>query len=78
MAGTTTKRLRNVVLLSHSGAGKTILSESMLYAAGVTSRVGAIEEGNTVSDYEPEEARRQSSVQASILVLPLAPITRST
>ena len=70
MAGTTTKRLRNVVLLSHSGAGKTILSESMLYAAGVTSRVGAIEEGNTVSDYEPEEARRQSSVQASILSCP--------
>ena len=70
MAGTTTERLRNVVLLSHSGAGKTILAEAMLYAAGVTSRIGSIEEGNTVSDYEPEEARRQSSVQTSILSFP--------
>ena len=67
MADLTSERLRNIVLLSHSGAGKTVLSEAMLHAAGVTSRMGRIEDGTTASDYEPEEARRQSSVQTSIL-----------
>ena len=70
MAGITTEHLRNVVLLSHSGAGKTILSEAMLHAAGVTSRIGTIQEGTTSSDHEPEEARRQSSIQTSILPCP--------
>ena len=70
MSDITTERLRNIVLLSHSGAGKTILAEALLNAAGVTSRTGTIEEGNTASDYEPEEARRQSSVQLSVLPCP--------
>ena len=62
--------LRNVVLLSHSGAGKTMLSEAMLHAAGVTSRLGKPEDGTTTSDYEPEETRRQTSVQTSIVPCP--------
>ena len=70
MPDITPERLRNVVLLSHSGAGKTMLSEAMLHAAGVTSRVGTIEDGTTTSDYEPEEARREASVQTSILPCP--------
>ncbi len=65
-----TDHLRNVVLLSHSGAGKSVLAESMLHAAGVTSRLGTTEDGTTVSDYEPEETRRQTSVQTSILPCP--------
>ena len=65
-----TERLRNVVLLSHSGAGKTLLAESMLHAAGVTNRLGAIEDGTTVSDYEPEEQRRTTSIQTSLLQYP--------
>ena len=65
-----TERLRNIVLLSHGGAGKTILSEAMLDVAGVTSRFGTIEDGTTVSDYEPEEKRRQSSIQTSIVPSP--------
>ena len=70
MAKFDTEHLRNIVLLSHSGAGKTVLSESMLHSAGVTTRQGSIEEGNTVSDYEPEEQRRSSSTQTSILACP--------
>ena len=67
MAELTTDRLRNVVLLSHGGAGKTILAEAMLYATGATTRVGTIEEGTTASDFEPEESRRQTSVQTAIV-----------
>ena len=70
MADITTDNLRNIVLLSHSGAGKTVLSEAMLHVAGVTSRMGTIEDGTTSSDYEPEEAHRQASVQTSILPCP--------
>ena len=70
MAEMTTEKLRNVVLLSHGGAGKTALSEAMLSAAGVTSRMGTAEEGTTTSDYEPEEVRRQTSVQTAILPCP--------
>ena len=65
-----TERLRNIVLLSHSGAGKTILSEAMLHASGVTSRVGKTEDGTTASDYEEEETQRQTSIQTSILPCP--------
>ena len=67
MANVTTERIRNVVLLSHSGAGKTILSEAMLLEAGVTTRMGHIEDGTTASDYEPEEAKRGTSVQTTVL-----------
>ena len=66
----TTDGLRNIVLLSHSGAGKTMLSEAMLHKAGVTTRMGTIEDGTTTSDYEPEETRRQASIQTSILRCP--------
>ncbi len=60
-------RLRNVALLSHGGAGKTMVAEAMLFASGQTSRVGSTDDGTTVSDYEPEEARRASSVQLSVV-----------
>ncbi|MCH8869405.1 MAG: elongation factor G [Chloroflexi bacterium] len=65
-----TDKLRNVVLISHSGAGKTILSEAMLHTAGATTRLGSVEDGTTVSDFEPEEERRQGSVQTAILTCP--------
>ena len=53
MANVSTELIRNVVLLSHSGAGKTILSESLLNQTGVTTRFGTVEDGTTVSDFEP-------------------------
>ena len=59
--------VRNVALVGHAGSGKTSLSEAVLYNANVTTRIGKVEDGNTVSDYEPEENRRVSSVQASLV-----------
>ena len=67
MATHDTDHLRNVVLLSHSGAGKTILSEAALFATNATTRLGRVEDETTASDYEPEEHKRQNSVQTSVL-----------
>ena len=67
MATYDTDHLRNVVLLSHSGAGKTILSEAALFTTKATTRLGRVEDETTTSDYEPEEHKRQNSVQTSIL-----------
>jgi len=64
-----TENIRNVVLLSHSGTGKTSLAEAMLYDSGAISRLGKVEEGNTISDFEPEETKRGSSVSLSLLPL---------
>ena len=59
--------LRNVALLSHSGAGKTSLSETLLFNVDVITRIGRVEDGNTASDYEAEEIRRGSSVQTTLI-----------
>lgn len=59
------EKLRNIALAAHSGAGKTSLAEVMLYDAGVTTRIGRVEEGNTVMDFEPEELNRQSSISSA-------------
>jgi len=62
-----TTRLRNVAFLSLSGAGKTVIAESMLFATGAITRQGSVQEGTTASDYEPEEQRREASVQTTIV-----------
>ena len=64
---TTASNIRNIALLSHSGAGKTTLAETLLFNARAINRLGRVEDGNTVSDYEPEEARRAASVQTALL-----------
>ena len=70
MPNVPTERIRNIALLSHSGAGKTILAEAMLYTAGVTTRLGTVEDGTTVSDSEPEEHKRNTSVNTAIVTVP--------
>ena len=52
-----TDRIRNVVLLGHGGAGKTTLAEAMAYLSGMTNRLGRVEDGNTVSDYDKVETK---------------------
>ncbi len=61
-----TKSIRNVVLLGHSGGGKTSLAESMLYISRITDRLGSIQDGNTICDYDPEEIKRGYSVSAAM------------
>ena len=56
--------LRNIALIAHGGAGKTSVAEAMLYNAGVTNRLGRVEEGNTAMDFEPEEIKRTSSISS--------------
>jgi elongation factor G len=58
--------IRNVLLVGHAGAGKTSLLEAMLFTSGAITRMGTIEDGNTVSDHDPDEQRRQISVSLSM------------
>lgn len=60
-------QIRNIVLLSHSGAGKTSLAEAMLFTTGAITRLGKVETGNTVSDYDPDEIKRKISISLSLL-----------
>jgi len=61
------KNIRNVALVSHSSSGKTILTEAFLHFTGATTRMGKIEEGNTVSDFEQEENRRSISLYSTVI-----------
>ena len=63
----TTDKIRNVVLLGHGGAGKTSLAEAFAYISGITSRMGKISDGNTISDYSKEEQKRQFSISTSVI-----------
>jgi elongation factor G len=63
------ERIRNVGLFSHGGAGKTSLAEAMLFDSKATTRLGRVEEGNTISDFDPDEIKRHISVSASVLPL---------
>ena len=63
----TTDKIRNVVLLGHGGSGKTSLAEAFAYLSGITSRMGKVPDGNTVSDYGKEEQKRKFSINASVI-----------
>ena len=62
-----TDEIRNVVLLGHGGSGKTSLAEAMAYVSGATSRMGKIADGNTISDFDKEEQKREFSISPSLI-----------
>ncbi|HEX8859281.1 MAG TPA: elongation factor G-like protein EF-G2 [Actinomycetes bacterium] len=64
-----TDRIRNVLVVGHGGAGKTSLVEALLFATGAINRVGRVEDGTTVTDFEPEENRKH--ISASLAVAPV-------
>ena len=64
---TDVEKLRNVAILAHGGAGKTSVAEAMLYNTKATTRLGKVDDGNTVSDYEPEEIKRGGSIQTALI-----------
>ena len=63
----TAKDIRTICLLGHGGDGKTILAEDMLFLTNGSDRLGSIADGNTVSDFDPEEIKRQYSISTSII-----------
>ncbi len=67
MARIETDKIRNIAVVGHEGAGKTLLVESFLYKAGVISRIGNIKEGNTASDFDPDERDAGKSLYCSTL-----------
>jgi len=72
MADYASNQLRNVVLLGHGSAGKTSLAEAMAFNAGVTNRLGRVEEGTALADFDEEEMRRHISVSTAIIPCPWA------
>ncbi len=67
MKAYTSQQLRNVVLMGHSGSGKTALAEAMLFASGAITRMGRVEDRNTVSDFDDQEHAHSYSISASVL-----------
>ncbi len=61
-----TEKIRNVALVGHGGSGKTTLAEALLLRAGAINRAGRVEDGTTVSDYEPEESKRHLSLSLAL------------
>lgn len=64
-----TQDIRNIAIAGHGGRGKTTLAEAMLFLAGATERLGKVADGNTVTDYDPEEKKRKISVSSAVAPL---------
>ena len=64
------ERLRNVAIVGHNDSGKTTLASAMLYTGGATSRLNRVEDGNTLTDYDPEEIEREISIGLATCYVP--------
>ncbi len=60
------ENIRNIVVVAHGGAGKTSLCEAILYNCGMNDRLGSVDDGNSIMDYEPEEIKRKITISSSI------------
>ena len=69
MKNYTTDKIRNIGIIGHGGEGKTTLTEAMLFNTGATDRFGRVEDGTTITDYDPEEVKRQISISAALAPL---------
>jgi len=63
----TSDKIRNIALLGHGGSGKTMLAEAMIHATGATNRLGRVEDGTTVADWDEEEINRTQSINTSLV-----------
>ena len=59
--------IRNILIAGHAGSGKTTLTEALVYFSGASERMGRVEDGATISDFDPEEAKRKASLSASVV-----------
>jgi len=62
-----TEGIRNIALVGHGGTGKTSLAEAMIYNTGATKRLGRVDDGNTVSDYLPEEIKKKITISSTLI-----------
>ena len=67
MAPYQTKDIRNIALIGHGASGKTTIAEAMLFRAGATSRMGSVDDGTSIADYEPDEKEKKHTIDTSLL-----------
>ena len=68
MKSYSTEKIRNLALVGHSSSGKTSVCEALLFKSGVTNRLGKVDDGNTVTDFEKEEISRKVSISTATAV----------
>jgi len=66
MKSYSSEAIRNIALISHGGAGKTSLAEALLFTSGAINRLGTIETGTTTTDYDPDEIKRQVTINVGL------------